>query len=72
MKKQWEISLGEEDSAGLIEAYEENLSLIEICTRDYRNPLHITLTPNVGMDYWKEKWCLDWCAAHDFLVRIFY
>lgn len=59
-------------SAGLREAYEENLSLIEICTGDYRNPLHIPLTPNVDRDYWKEKWCVDWCTAHDFLVRIFY
>jgi hypothetical protein len=58
-------------SAGLIEAYEENLSLIEICIGDYRYPVHIPLTPNVDMDYCKEKWCVDWCTYHNFLVRTF-
>ncbi|MGV8947775.1 MAG: hypothetical protein ACOH2E_00175 [Candidatus Paracaedibacter sp.] len=51
------------------EAYEENLSLIEICTGDYKNPLYIVLTANVDMDYLKKKWCIDYCTWHNLLVR---
>jgi hypothetical protein len=53
----------------LIEAYEENLPLIEICTGDYRFPLHVALTPNVDIDYWQKKWYMDWCTCRNLLVR---
>lgn len=53
------------------EAFEDNLSLIEICAGDYKKPLYIVLTPNVDMDYLKKKWCIDWCTFHHFLVREF-
>ncbi|MGV8948382.1 MAG: hypothetical protein ACOH2E_03315 [Candidatus Paracaedibacter sp.] len=53
----------------LEEAYEENLSLIEICTGDYKKPLYVVLTPNVDMDYLKKKWCVDYCTYHDLVVR---
>ena len=51
------------------EAYEENLSLIEICTGDYKHPLYIVMTPNVDMDYLKKKWCVDYCTYHNLVVR---
>lgn len=51
------------------QAYEENLSLIEICTGDYKNPLYIVMTPNVDMDYLKKKWCVDYCTYHNLVVR---
>ena len=51
------------------EAYVENLSLIEICTGDYKNPLYVVLTPNVDMGYLKKKWCVDYCTWHNLLVR---
>ncbi|MGV8948208.1 MAG: hypothetical protein ACOH2E_02410 [Candidatus Paracaedibacter sp.] len=48
---------------------EENLPLMEICTGDYRFPLHGALTPNVDMGYWQKKWCMDWCICRNLLVR---
>ena len=51
------------------QAYEENLSLIEISTGDYKHPLYIVLTANVDMDYVKKKWCVDYCTWHNLLVR---
>ena len=56
-------------SEGLAEAYRENLPLIEIYIRDYRNPLHTVITPNVDMDYLKKKWCIDYCTYHNLVVR---
>jgi len=56
-------------SAALREAFEEQLSLIEICIGDSTKPQHIVLTPNVNMDYLKKKWCVDWCTWHHLLVR---
>ena len=53
----------------LKEAFEENLSLVEICTGDYKNPLYVVLTPNVDMNYLKKKWCVDYCTYHNLVVR---
>jgi hypothetical protein len=53
----------------LEEAFEENLSLVEICTGDYKNPLYVVLTPNVNMNYLKKKWCVDYCTYHNLVVR---
>ena len=53
----------------LKEAFEERLPLIEICTGDYKHPLHIVLTPNVDMGYLRKKWCVDYCTYHDLLLR---
>jgi hypothetical protein len=50
------------------EAYEEGLSLIVMCTGDYRTPTYIALTPNVNVDYLKKKWCVDYCTWHHLLV----
>ena len=49
-------------------AYDEELSLLEICTGDYENPLYVSVTPNVDMAYLKEKWCSDYCAFHDLVI----
>jgi hypothetical protein len=56
-------------SEAMKEAFEEHLSLIEICAGDYKHPVHIALTPNVDMDYLKKKWCMDWCTWHHLVVR---
>lgn len=56
-------------SAAIKEAFEETLPLIEICTGNYKHPLHIALTPNVNMDYLKKKWCVDYCTYHHLLVK---
>ena len=63
------LALHKKPPEAVEEAYEENLSLIEICTGDYKNPLHIVMTPNVDMDYWKQKWCIDYCTYHNLVVR---
>jgi hypothetical protein len=51
------------------EAYEEGLSLIAICTGDYRTPTYIALTPNVDLAHLKKQWCIDYCTWHDLMVR---
>jgi hypothetical protein len=51
------------------EAFEDHLSLIEICAGDYKRPLYIVLNPNVDMDYLKKKWCVDYCTWHHIVVR---
>ena len=56
-------------SGSLKEAYKENLPLIEICTGDYKLSLPIALAPNVDMDYWKKKWCIDYCTYHNLVVK---
>lgn len=51
------------------EAYEQQLSLVEICTGDYKNPQYIVVTPNVNMEYLKKKWCIEYCTFYNFVVR---
>jgi hypothetical protein len=51
------------------EAFEERLSLIAICTGDYKHPLYVVMTANVNVDYMKKKWCVDYCTCHDLVVR---
>ena len=51
------------------EAYDEDLSLITICTGDYTKPTYIALTPNTNVDYLKEKWCIKYCTWHHLLVK---
>jgi len=51
------------------EAFEESLPLIEICAGDYAKPVYIAQTPNVGIDYLKRRWCMDYCAFHHLAVR---
>lgn len=51
------------------EAYEESLPLIEICSGHYSKPHYIAQTANVDMDYLKRKWCVDYCANHNFILR---
>lgn len=53
------------------EAFEERISLVEICSGDYKRPLYIAQTPNVDMDYLKKKWCVDYCVYHNLVVREF-
>lgn len=53
------------------EAFEERISLIEICTGDYKKPLYVAQTPNVDIGYLKKKWCVDYCAYHNLVVREF-
>ena len=48
----------------LQEAYDEQLSLLELCTGDYNNPQYIAVTPNIDMDALKKKWCRDYCDFH--------
>ena len=49
-------------------AFEEQLSLIEICTGDYNNPQYIVRTPNVDVNYLKKQWCIDYCAFHNMTI----
>ena len=52
----------------LQEAYDEQLSLMELCTGDHNNPQYIAITPNIDMDALKKKWCLDYCAFHKLAI----
>ena len=51
------------------EAFEEQLSLIEICRGDYKNPEYIVRTPNVDMNYLKKQYCVDYCAFHNITIE---
>jgi len=51
------------------EAFEAQLSLIEICRGDYTDPEYIVRTPNVDMNYLKKKWCIEYCAVHNIAIR---
>ena len=57
--------------AAMQEAFEDNLSLIEICTGDYKMPLYIFLTRNVDVHYLKKQGCLYYCTFRRLLVREF-
>ncbi len=41
------LAVHKKPSEAVEEAYEQNLSLIKICTGDSKNPLYIPLTPNI-------------------------
>lgn len=56
-------------SEAMKEAFEEKLSLIEICTGDYKSPVYTVVTPNVNIEYLKQKWCLDYCTFHHLIVK---
>lgn len=51
------------------EAFEKELSLIEICTGDFKNPRYILMTPNTDLLYYKTQWCRDYCTFRDWLVK---
>ena len=53
----------------LQEAYDEQLSLLEICTGNYANPQYIAITPNIDIGSLKKKWCQDYCAFHGLVIR---
>lgn len=58
----------EQDDA-IREAYEEELSLIEVCAGSYKHPVYIVSSANTDIDFLKKKWCLDYCTYHDFILR---
>ena len=49
----------------LQKAYDEQLSLLETCTGDYKCPQYIALAPSVDVYELKKKWCHDYCRVHD-------
>ncbi len=53
------------------EAYDRQLSLLEIYTGDYMTPRYIALTSNVDVYELKKKWCRDYCQFHGigFLIK---
>ena len=55
--------------ANVQEAYDEQLSLLEICAGDYATPQYIAVTPNINMDGLKKKWCQDYCAFNKIDIR---
>ncbi len=48
----------------LQEAYDNQLSLLEICAGNYKNPQYIAVTPNVDVYGLKKKWCHEYCRVH--------
>lgn len=48
----------------LQQAYENQMSLIEICKGDYENPTQILGTPDIDIEELKKNWSLDYCKAH--------
>ena len=44
------------------EAFEKQLSVIEICTGDFENPRYIPVTPDLDQESAKRNWCIDYCA----------
>ena len=48
----------------LQEAHDQQLSLLEICAGDYKNPQYIAVTPHLDMDGLKRIWCHDYCRVH--------
>ena len=54
---------------GVKQAYEQGLSLLEICRDDYDNPHYIPVVPDLNIDALKKQWCLDYCYSHHLLPR---
>lgn len=50
------------------EAYEKELGFVEICQRDFENPIEILSTPDLDIEALKKQWCLAYCDAHDYIV----
>ena len=48
----------------LQEAHDQQLSLLEICAGDYKNPQYIAVTPNIDVGGLKRIWCHDYCRVH--------
>lgn len=50
------------------EAYENGLSLLEICKGDHDNPYQIILTPDVNVKEMRKSWCRDYCIENGYTV----
>lgn len=58
-------SFASDADPNLQEAYDEQLSLLEICAGKYANPQYIAITSNIDISSLKKKWCQDYCAFHE-------
>jgi hypothetical protein len=45
---------------GVKQAYEQGLSLLEVCAGSYDNPRYFPITANLDIELLKKQWCLDY------------
>lgn len=50
------------------EAYEKQLSFIEIYKGSYDFPLQFLVTPELDIDKLRKNWCRDYCKAHGYVI----
>lgn len=50
-------------------AYEEKLSLLEICKGHRDEAVQIILTPDVNVEEIKKGWCKDYCLNHGYILK---
>jgi hypothetical protein len=52
----------------LKEAFEKEVSLLEICKGDYQNLIQIPITRNINVEKLKKDWCEEYCKAHGYRI----
>ena len=49
---------------GVKQAYEQELSLLEVCAGNYDNPRYLPITANLDIVLLKKQWCLAYYLCH--------
>ena len=50
-----------------MEAFNNELNLLEMCMGDYDNPTQIILTPDINVKEIRKNWCRDYCLEHGYI-----
>jgi hypothetical protein len=62
--------LKEEDlTVPILQAYEQQLDLLEMCKGDLNKPLQIPVSSDVDVEHLRTIWCFEYCKAHGYEVK---
>ena len=46
----------------------KNFDIIEVINGNVKNPVFIRVTPDVGVEALRKRWCKDYCKAHGYAL----
>lgn len=63
-------NIKEEDlTSPILQAYEQELDLLEMCKGDLNKPLQIPVSLDVDVEHLQKIWCFEYCKAHGYEVK---
>lgn len=57
------------DSLMLQEAWEKQLTIVEVCKGNFKGLKQIMVEPCVDIETLRKEWCVEYCQANDLTVR---